>query len=201
MKIIAKVKDYYDYLQGIYGVDEKLVLDRTKFSYLSYPPLDNTKHIFYIGGYIVEALYINKKFHFGPDIEQFQYTEDSYLNNPKSRVRKDNYFVPDTTPNKKFSVSGNWFYKTITKDPKCINDKMGYPILYSEYESYKSPQVNPILKDFEIAKFLPAEEIWKILTEWLSNQISKKETQVPTTDKEKIVSHGFGLKESFRHRK
>jgi hypothetical protein len=27
MKIISKIKDYYDYLQGIYGIDEKLVLD------------------------------------------------------------------------------------------------------------------------------------------------------------------------------
>ena len=27
MKIISKYKDYYDYLQGIYGVDEKLILD------------------------------------------------------------------------------------------------------------------------------------------------------------------------------
>src|SRR5687768_13290674 len=29
MRIISKFKDYYDYLQGIYGVDEKKVLDRT----------------------------------------------------------------------------------------------------------------------------------------------------------------------------
>ena len=30
MKIIAKVKDYYDYLKGIYGEDPKLVLNRIK---------------------------------------------------------------------------------------------------------------------------------------------------------------------------
>ena len=30
MKIISKFKDYYDFLQGIYGVDPLLVLDRTK---------------------------------------------------------------------------------------------------------------------------------------------------------------------------
>ena len=28
MKIISKYKDYYDYLTGIYGVDDKIVLDR-----------------------------------------------------------------------------------------------------------------------------------------------------------------------------
>jgi hypothetical protein len=31
MKIISKIKDYYDYLSGIYGIDEQIVYDRRKF--------------------------------------------------------------------------------------------------------------------------------------------------------------------------
>lgn len=32
MKIISQYKDYYDYLIGFYGIDEKIVLDRRKFN-------------------------------------------------------------------------------------------------------------------------------------------------------------------------
>ena len=59
MKIISKYKDYYDYLQGIWGMDEKLTLDRTEYtttpslkSSLSHPHLSIVR--FYICGWVVE---------------------------------------------------------------------------------------------------------------------------------------------------
>lgn len=71
MRIISKFKDYYDYLQGIYGVDEKLILDRTDFQHLSYTPSNNQISTFYIGEYKVQGVWINGKIHYGSDVEQF----------------------------------------------------------------------------------------------------------------------------------
>lgn len=38
MKIISKYKDYYDYLSGIYGIDDKKILDRTIYKPMNYVP-------------------------------------------------------------------------------------------------------------------------------------------------------------------
>lgn len=50
MKIISKFKDYYDYLQGIYGVYPKLVLDKREFNPIQYFESFSVKHLF-IGDY------------------------------------------------------------------------------------------------------------------------------------------------------
>jgi hypothetical protein len=70
MKIISKYKDYYDYLVGIYGVDEKLILDRTDFV-LTSKLTNKSKVTFYICGYIIDGYYIDGKFYYGSDLEQF----------------------------------------------------------------------------------------------------------------------------------
>ena len=71
MKIISKFKDYYDYLQGVYGVDDKLIIDRTKYTPLSYKPSVKTKHSLYIGNLQVDVLWIDGKPYTGNDVEQF----------------------------------------------------------------------------------------------------------------------------------
>lgn len=63
MKIISKYKDYYDYLQGIYGVDEKLILDRRSSEHPMY--YQNGVYQFIIGELIVEVLHVNGKFYCG----------------------------------------------------------------------------------------------------------------------------------------
>ena len=55
MKIISKYKDYYDYLQGIYGIDNNLILDRIKFSPISYE-YDNTIITLYICDYKIQGV-------------------------------------------------------------------------------------------------------------------------------------------------
>lgn len=34
MRIITKIKDYYDYLQGVYGIDDKVIYDRRDAIYI-----------------------------------------------------------------------------------------------------------------------------------------------------------------------
>jgi hypothetical protein len=54
-----------------------------------------------------------------------------------------------------------------------------------------------ILKETKLPSILNAEDIYNAIEEWLSH---KKDDVVhdSMTDKEKIVSHGFDTKESFR---
>ena len=67
MKIISKFKDYYDYLSGIYGVDPKLVLDRTKGKVPSYA--NTPEHIIlYICGIRVEGYYDGENFYYGENL-------------------------------------------------------------------------------------------------------------------------------------
>lgn len=56
MRILSKYKDYYDYLQGIYGIDEKKILDRTSYKPLGWQP--ETFEIVFCGiGYRLETIY------------------------------------------------------------------------------------------------------------------------------------------------
>lgn len=59
---------------------------------------------------------------------------------------------------------------------------------------------NPILYSTYIPKFIPAEEMWNLLYEYISS-LRDKEFTDNRTDVEHIESHGFDKKISFRHRK
>ena len=60
----------------------------------------------------------------------------------------------------------------------------------------------PKLQALEVNKVIPANDIWIMLSQWLSEQLTKNESKVPVgDDKSRILSHGFDLKQSFRHRK
>jgi hypothetical protein len=76
MRIISKFKDYYDYIQGIYGVDEKLILDRTTFYKMPYVPTDYINETFYIGEYMIQGIWLDGICLFGDDI----------LKSPKDRI-------------------------------------------------------------------------------------------------------------------
>ena len=69
MKIISKYKDYYDFLTGLYGIDNKLILDRRSFTGMGY--LDEGILRILVGDYIVEGLYFTDKFYYGSTIHQF----------------------------------------------------------------------------------------------------------------------------------
>ena len=84
MKIISKHKDYYDYLQGIYGVDELITLDRSK---IKPPPIISKRNydrcVFYICDIMYEGLYFDGKYHFNSNIKDVidvEYPKDSQWN-------------------------------------------------------------------------------------------------------------------------
>jgi hypothetical protein len=196
MKIISKFKDFYDYLQGIYGIDEKLVLDRTNFTFLDYPHPDFEVSTLHIGEMMIQGLWMNGKIYFGEEVKQFskEFT--------RSWDNKPNYYLIENSPYK-------YFNSYCLKYPMFLGEKSptwkeNYPILQENRKKFGSSEYIkcPILKEYSVQKILPPEKVWQILSEWLGRQITKNEKEVPIgDDKVRILSHGFDLKKSFRHRK
>jgi hypothetical protein len=77
-----------------------------------------------------------------------------------------------------------------------------------EYKSRKNERLAdktywrlPLLSDFKFGKYLAAEEIYKEIYTFISWLKDHPEIPNNQTDKEKILTHGFDLKDSFRNTK
>src|SRR5690606_9622511 len=66
MKIISSFKDYYDYLQGIYGVDEKVVYERHTDKSLNAIMFPNNNYYLsiIIGNEMYHGVYKDGKFYY-----------------------------------------------------------------------------------------------------------------------------------------
>jgi hypothetical protein len=210
MKIISKFKDYYDYLMGIYGSDEKLVYDR-RFDHLitvdslNYEGTDkkpgtlrisvcNKKYDFYY--------YQGVWYHTPGEIAKMNviYSEANGLNDKYSRYRSAYNSEADSFYDEKVRWTD---VNTKSRQPILISGSMLNPMGKSQIY-YKDKNVSygiPILKEFPLPKYLPAEEIYNSMSlflGWLNDNPEIPNTQ---NDKEKILSHGFDLKNSFRPNK
>jgi len=188
MRIISKYKDYYDYLSGIYGIDNKLILDRrtnTNSPYLS----DIGVNRLYIAGYIVEFLYIKHKFYYGESLKQFYKSKRNYLTSKHWKRDYDKSIYITQGINK-------WIYTEPIKDKDNINIKEDCPILIDTIFGLKK---YPILSKFNLASFIVPKVIYRWLEEYLSARITDKETHLDTrNDINKLQDKGFNKKYSFR---
>ena len=199
MKIISKYKDYYDYLIGIYGVDEKIILDRTEFE--SFEILESKIITFFICGKTFDAYFYlpEKRFIFGQELlDRFPRGKDRYFKwmSKRNKARENTYVSIYDEVYKRFYNA----HPLIAKDSEKINEKLNCPIiccissvyLYNGTRNYVK---YPKLSDLGIQKILPPQEIYLMLAEWLA---PKDNIEDKMTDKEKIVAAGFDLKTSFR---
>jgi hypothetical protein len=219
MKIISKFKDYYDFLQGVWGIDELRVLDRTDFTALMMFPERGVKIKIYVGNFYVEGLSTGKEILYGDQLLPFSKTEEEFRKEKRkwSRWRSwwDREKLPDELYNRVYLDGFDKGYTAqILKEPLELKDpvtrKINCPILIEpngvtpllsgakvEYRGmtlYK----NPILKEFNFGSAMYPEKIWLLLSDWLGYQ---PEIQNNQTDKEKIISAGFDTKTSFRNTK
>jgi hypothetical protein len=187
MKILSKFKDYYDYLQGIYGIDENLILDRTEFTSMTYKPSINCLKRFIIGDYLVEGLWHNNKMYYGKEIENLDLCH--------------RYFDFGIDKEEFYSIKdGNFSNIYVLKQPKLLKDSPAYkykcPILIHIYnEDYDK---NPILKEYSMNKVFSPVDIWLILSEFLGKLKDTNKESIQSNS-EKIIAHGFDLKSSFRN--
>jgi len=227
MKIISKYKDYYDYLQGIWGMDEKLVLDRTVssptpnyLSYLGMPYVSLAR--FYICGNVVEGVYYQERvnalgvFLFGDEIEQRLRVRID-VTKPRTSFQKDPryYYIMD-----KESKWWNYSMKVLKHPTKfleldheptggyqqikkieCPNDLLNCPILIEQNPHPKEYDASKCSK-FPIMADYGLHKVYPAQDIWIMlGEWLGREKIIPNnqTNGEKVVSNGFDLKTSFRN--
>lgn len=199
MKIISKYKDYYDYLVGKYGMDEKLVLDRT--SYIKPDLKPGTIIKVCVLNFVFEGIFWKNKYYWREDLLKLEIKPAK-----KSRYSPIRYKgYKDKTKYKSIIINSVDIRDQITKNriyvdpvPSEMNYKENVPILL--YNHLDKCTHYPILKEIDFFKAIPADAMWTGLSQWLSDKLNVDPVST-ITDKEKVVSHGFDLKKSFRHRK
>jgi hypothetical protein len=190
MKIISKYKDYYDYLQGIYGIDDKLILDRRDFNSI---PKDrcNEKVQLIIGDKILAGYHYNNEYYFG-----------------QKRLDKLNEITKSKKVNRWDEEEGvtHWILDTrLNCNIKGFNNDTEFAICEYTVPKYKESVIlgvkykYPKLSDYNISFILDPHTIWLILNEYLSRKVTEGEPIVPVgDDKVRLLSAGFDPKTSFR---
>ena len=169
MKIIGGKKDYYDYLVSHYGYDEHIVYDRRNTKPITCKWEDQL--LFHICGETIPVI---------------QEENHSFIFDPQSPLLSNSW---------KDVYKKDWM-KQWHKKPTKLNEKLRQPILCET--SWSNDPFIPCLADFGFGGQIEAhkmyEKIYAFLG-WLKDNPAPPDNQ---TDKEKIVSHGFDKKTSFR---
>lgn len=199
MTIISKFKDYYDYLTGMWGIDPKAILDRSRYTKTPDIIHEGDCVRFFICGFRVDGYFKEGRWHYGEDLYKFEreYKFSRWLHN----IRSGDGEIGSRTvsvPAYKDRFSPRQEYHTLNVDIvrypylRCPNEKENTAILIQKGSKYFP---NPILKDYNMGSLLPPESIYLMLTDWLLREVEVPNTQ---TNKEKILAHGFDYKTSFR---
>ena len=201
MKIISKYKDYYDYLQGIRGIDSKVVLDRSESTYnkrytmMSIHEL-NVLHI-HICGLAYDGVYCSKKKRtfWGEQLSEVASEITTYQgwDGVKNKMMDNPAPVAYIQPDKNYKERKMVF---IEPRPSNLNELTKCPIV--EGYNLRNYTLYPHLKDFDFGSVLTPEEIWDQLYNWIV-KMNEPSVQDNRTDEEKIKSNGFDTKTSFRN--
>lgn len=205
MKIISNYKDFYDYIQGKYGQDDKVILNRIteigkrdgkgNFTFkkqsfkLPDTQFDGRVYTFYFFGeeMIILTEYKGKL-----------YTEEELYNmwiwrdywSGEMRVIPENKRKKDRKPFKPTEWS---------KSMIGINKTLNCPIVLCLGNNSPHTYIKyPNLSLFKMGSYLDPESIYLNLYNWLTQE---PDPPKEITNKEKILSHGFDLKHSFRNTK
>lgn len=199
MRIIDKQKDFYDYLVGEYGIDPLYTYVRTSPNpnndYLIKGTLEyfnSNKKLMYdipkqrFPRYTLDDLCFKKFYGILIHLEviigfhRFIFSCNRYIENDK--IHKEIKWVEDTNK-----------FERKSQAPIYIS----YPDRYNIVGNAKHVLENPILQAYGLASYFDPHDVWRWIVEYLA---SLKEVEAkPLSDKEKVVSHGFDLKTSFRH--
>lgn len=191
MKIISKWKDYYDYLQGKYGIDDLIVYDRRGDEFIKHN-FDTDHMVKSLEFHICNRVYTvheykGEFYHFYEDIlrldkileEDYKRTLLTYWSGKPSRwSNEENY---------------NQKYNGVS----TLNIQHRKPVLLKTYYGLKLP----LLSSYNFHKIIPPEDMFNQVYSFISWLKDNPEIPNKQSDLEKLLSHGFDKKKSFRHRK
>ena len=194
MKIIDNKKDYYDYVSGIYGIDEDITYDRRGS---------------------IPSKQIKETIHeFDNEVLPYPTNEWTYVT-VVAGVKIWNIELHREIVSGKIKLSARlWTGKRTYKVYKYIPPSFPFSEHPESYLSKESPLVllvnvdrwwgakgmvikNPILSGLPIVSLLPAEEVWQGIYDYLI-KIREPDITDNRTDIEKLEAHGFDKKTSFR---
>lgn len=212
MKILTtrSNKDYYDYLTGIYGIDDKVIYDRREFTILS-----NSVSLFF-NRTLLEKDAPKKKIRTRKWVGRHWKWETEYKATELYCMLevglKWYFFQVDRYLDEESNVCLDW--KIITTKEITKDKRIGIaPItFFKAFETYswwteatldlkidKSDAImNPIIHGTPIASLIPAQEIYNLLYAYLST-LNDVEIIDNRTDLEKAESAGFDHRISFRN--
>lgn len=209
MVIKSPFKDYYDWLMGVYGRDEKLVYERIcltqaksiwfksgmyKPDHLLFPR-DFKFYMLAICGTCYCIFYYNNKFYI-PTAEIIEASRKekwwSKSDILKSELLKTFGKIPIDRIEDRIFRAREFHLKKIQ-----INEKENCPVILFKYNGVTvTPEVkNPRLADLGIKSFIPAETMYIMISNFLSRE---KPIADKRTDIQKLESKGFDKKTSFR---
>ncbi len=211
MKIISPFKDYYDYLTGIYGVDERIVYLRNsvKSNYV----MSKERFLFdfsFADKLQKQYLVVNGRRYLFINISK------CYFDKPQWVMFNYEQAIQDSKASYSY---GRWAGQahTYTQGYTCeelidISRKVGSPVfsvIRSDWVRHKGYQLHidgnaPRLMEYGFANIIPAEQLYQELEYFLSNILNESpdiKPPVTISNEDMIVSKGFDKKISFRHRK
>lgn len=208
MKIISKFKDYYDYLQGIYGMDEKIVYRRSANvpsfnkgavemyapNFIKYPDIYKDKILSYsisVCGEVYKVVWYKGI---------FIHSYEEYLNLKENGSINSND-ENDIGPSGFHDYESKYINSRPRKSEENYNEKYNAPIVLlniSYYGSVTNSVNNIRLSDFDFGKIMKPHDIYLKITEFLSKEPEVIDTR---TNEMKIESYGFDKKHSFRNTK
>jgi len=190
--IISKYKDFYDYLQGIYGIDKNIVFERNSNSSQTY--YNNTFYEFHIMGKIYGGFLFENKWIY--DFQELNNIVENWKTIVIPKLQRSNWEYEKI---RKYlsKFDGNFYYQNIIiTDWKLSKEnlKQDCPILLyinSGWDKF------PKLVDTFIPKVISAHDMYISLGEWCS----KKDVEIKNfpTDMNRFESKGFDKKKSFRN--
>lgn len=221
MRIISNFKDYYDYVQNIYGIDHsitfnrinKKVLFKTKLPKYFYNTFEedytinkkNNQKIYFFDG-------INKQ-----DIVHIKETirylilcdkiyrikniiETDYKNKQTKYVQfqdSEDYVVT------KYNLDDHKLLYQFAKEQKCVCAVLyGFEIMETTNgcDEFFKIELNPNLGSLNLIQLMSPEEVYQKIEQYLINQKTNEEI-ISVDNNTKIIQAGFDLKTSFRKRK
>jgi hypothetical protein len=187
MKIISKRKDYYDYLQGIYGIDNYKIYNRKKIVLEKDFELEFKNKKEKPNQHFLYAFAINNK------VYKMVKTRKGIFPMNRELLKSLGY--------DKWSEDRTLDFDKTTE----LNKIMRRPVLVFEdgYLTKDSKKIDcdPILKSFMFHKMLSAHEIYVEVETFMGWMKDNPEPPNKQTNENKILTNGFDLKLSFRHRK
>lgn len=191
MILLRKRTDYYDYLIGIYGRDEKKVYDR-KLDLTSdeiyFEDVSKWRNTNIFDLYVCNRMYRVEQVKKGVwELHKFHKVNTDYAGQRRhyresqvSGLNDFEYYIP--RPSRMMSDS-----------PICIKGTF--------HRQDNLEGFTPILSTFGIPSVLDAVELYSEVDMYISNRMTLNEVRSEQSDKNKLLSKGFDDKISFRHRK